>query len=50
MKAITKILNGIVTGIAAVVGIVIALAWIITFLSVTFGLAIWTTQWFISLI
>ena len=50
MKAIKKILNGIVTGIAAIGGIVIALAWIITFLSVTFGLAIWTNQWFISLI
>ena len=50
MKTIKKILNGIVTGITAIGGIFIALAWIITFLSVTFGLAIWTTQWFFNLI
>lgn len=50
MKTIKKILEGILTGITAVGAIAVALAWIITFLSVTFGLAIWSSQWFISLI
>lgn len=50
MKTIKKILEEILTGITAVVVIAFALAWIITFVSVTFGLAIWSSQWFISLI
>ena len=50
MKKIKDIINGIVTAIAAFGIITLVIAWLVTIISGSFGLAAWTTQWFWSLI
>ena len=49
MKAIKKVFESVVTFIAALGFVFVILAWLTTFLSVSFGLAIKTFTWFVGM-
>ena len=49
-KKIKEVFNGIVAIIAGCGLLAVILAWIVSFISITFGLAIWSTNWLWSLI
>lgn len=50
LNKIEKIWNKFIEVIMAIVGVTVAIAWIVTFFSITYGLAIWSTNWFTSLL
>lgn len=50
MNKIKKVFNAILGGIAAIGTVTMALAWVVTFVCITYGLAIWSFQWFMGLI
>jgi hypothetical protein len=50
MNKVKKVFNDIVAIIAACGVLAVAVAWVVSFLSLTFGLAIWSTQWMWGLI
>lgn len=45
-----KFFKGLLDAIEIIVGVLILAAWVVTFLNITFGLAIWTGQWFNGLL
>ena len=50
MQKIKDIFNTIIAIIAGCGLVSVILAWLVTFISLTFGLAIWSTQWFWGMI
>ena len=50
MQKLKDICNGIISIIAGCGVVAVIIVWIVTFISLTFGLAIWSTQWFWGLI
>lgn len=50
MSKIKKVFNNVIELIAGCGVVCVIFAWIVTILSLTFGLAIWSTQWLWSLI
>ena len=49
-KTIGNIFQGIINVLAAIVGISLVLAWCVSIVYLSYGLAIWAFQWFTSLI
>ena len=45
MTTVKKWFESIIAIIAGCGVVAVVLAWIVTFISLTFGLAIWSTQW-----
>lgn len=50
MPNIKKVFHKIVETITAIGVLALIAAWVFSFVSITFGLAIWSTQWFIGLL
>lgn len=50
LNKIKKFCDGLIAVIAGCGVLAVIIAWIITFISLTFGLAIWSTQWLWGLI
>lgn len=50
MKTIKKICNKFLEVIAGIGAFMFLLAWVVTIVSITYGLAIWSAGWFFSLL
>lgn len=50
MNKFERIATGIASGLLVVIVATVILAWAFTFLNITYGLAIWSNQWLLSLL
>ncbi len=50
MNKIKTVFNKALTVIMTIVTITVAFAWVFTFFNITYGLAIWSNQWLMSLL